>query len=89
MSLDLWPSPLSRMLLERSVSIILEQEFIYSDAYKALINLLSRNLNRNEKALGQIEKTRKNFETVHLVLFSVISLITTASFPNEDYSTVR
>lgn len=89
MGLDLWLSPLSRTLLERNVSIILEQEFTYSGACKALINLLSSNLNRNEKALGQIEKTRKKLEIVHLVLFSVISLITTASFPNEDHSTVR
>lgn len=34
--------------VEKNVSIILEQKFIYSGAYITLINLLSKNLNRKD-----------------------------------------
>lgn len=45
--------------MEKNFSISLEQELIYSGAYITLINLLSKNPNRNERTLDKIVKNRR------------------------------
>lgn len=45
--------------MEKNFSISLEQELIYSGAYITLINLLSKNPNRNERILDKTEKNRR------------------------------
>lgn len=45
--------------MEKNISTILEQELIYSGAYVTLINLLSKNLNRNERTLDKNGKGQK------------------------------
>lgn len=47
--------------VEKNVSVILEQKFIYSGAYITLINLLSKNLNRKDP-IENAKEQKKTFK---------------------------